>query len=84
MGCVTRIFGVLAGIGIIFAGIWKADRGMFGGNDPRSSLPLILIGAVLLLFTIVVSILGRKRPTAKEILAITIGFISLAIVVGNI
>ena len=78
MGCITRIFSVLISILIIFAGLFTADRGMFGGNNPAFGIPVMIIGAGLFLFIVVVRILGTKWPTAKETFVITIGVTLLA------
>jgi hypothetical protein len=84
MGCVTSIFSVLVSLVIIFAGVFSADRGMFGGNKPELGIPMIIIGVGLFLFIVVVRILGTKRPTATETFVITIGVTLLAIGVGRI
>ena len=84
MGCITRIFSVLISIVIIFVGLFTADRGMFGGNNPEFGIPVMIIGIGLFLFIVVVGILGTKWPTAVETFVITIGVILLAIGVGNI
>jgi O-antigen ligase len=78
MGCITRIFSVLISIVIIFAGLFTADRGMYGGNNPEFGIPVMIIGAGLFLFVVMVGILGTKWPTAKETFVITIGVTLLA------
>jgi len=84
MGCVARIFGVLVGIVIILTGLVMADYGDFGGGNPKVGIPIVLIGAGLFLFVVVVSILRTGWPTAMETFVITIGVISLAIGVERI
>jgi hypothetical protein len=79
MGCITRIFSVLISIVIIFVGLFTADRGMFGGNNPEFGIPVMIIGVGLFLFIVVVGILGTKWPTTMEIFVITIGTTLLAI-----
>ena len=84
MGCVTRILSVLAGVCIIIAGFLVASSGFLGGGRPEFGIPIMLIGAGLFLFNVVVGILGTKRPTAVETFVITTGAILLAIGVERI
>jgi uncharacterized membrane protein HdeD (DUF308 family) len=84
MGCVTRIFSVLIGIVIIFAGFLVASCEFLGSCSPEFGIPIMLIGAALFLFVVVVGILGTKWPTAMETFVITIGVILLAIGVERI
>ena len=79
MGCITRLFSALAGLAIIFTGFLTASCEFLGGCSPDFGIPIMLIGAGLFLFIVVVGILGAKWPTALETFVITIGVILLAI-----
>jgi hypothetical protein len=79
MGCVTRIFGVLISMVIIFTGFLFTSSGFLGYDSPEFGIPMMLIGVGLFLFIVVVSILGTKWPTTMETFVITIGVILLAI-----
>ncbi len=84
MGCVTRIFSVLISIVIVFMGFLTASSGFLGSSRPEFGIPIIIIGAGLFIFIVVVGIFGTKWPTPIETLVITMGVILLAIGVERI
>ena len=70
----VAFLGILVSIYICFWGSLTASSGAFGGDSPEFGIPIILIGSVLLLFTL----FGATRLAVAQTSVVIVGMALLA------